>query len=230
MTSSVKPKSTTSEILIKLLSVDKEYRDIVLIEKYYIKMRKEQEKEAIQRDKAIKKEAVKKAKEEEKEAVKKAKAVEKEIVKKAKDVEKEAVKKAKDIEQEAVKKAKDDISKAKEVIKIAKNENIKSISTAIEERKKAIKIGIENNKPSVEKKDNDKERFVILTKYNIFVREYQKRIMEMYPDIKNNERMVKIGIEWRKHNAMIAYITNKYSQGGIVKIYIYDVLYMMFYI
>ena len=33
----------------------------------------------------------------------------------------------------------------------------------------------------------------------------------MYPGIENSERMGKIAIEWRKHNAMIAKINEKYG-------------------
>jgi len=59
---------------------------------------------------------------------------------------------------------------------------------------------------------NGDKRFVILSKYNIFFKNMQPFIMEMYPEIKNKERMVKIGIEWRKHNVIISKLKDKYVE------------------
>jgi len=76
-----------------------------------------------------------------------------------------------------------------------------------------------NEPKEAKKKENNKKlqktgekRFVILSKYNIFFKNIQPSIMNMYPGIENRERMGKIGIEWRKHNAIIANIKAKYVQ------------------
>ena len=205
--SSLKPKVNASEILIKLLQVEKVNRDLGLIDKYYNKFKEEAEADAIEREKAIRKEEIKKLKEEEKEAVKKAKEEEKEIVRKAKEV----------------------IAIAKEAIKIAKEKKKENVRKAMEDRENSIKIVIERKKkPTEEGKsgsgskknkkldENAEKKFVILTKYNIFVREYQKRIMELYPGIDNKDRMAKIAIEWEKHKAIIAKLNSEYEVLSVI--------------
>jgi len=105
-----------------------------------------------------------------------------EAIQKAKEVKKEAIRKAKEGEKEAIRKAKEGEKEAIRKAKKAKSDK------------------------------NGEENFVKLSKYNIFVREYQKRIMDMYPGIENRERMGKIAIEWRKHNAIIANLKDKYVE------------------
>jgi flagellar biosynthesis/type III secretory pathway protein FliH len=111
-------------------------------------------------------------------------------IKKVYQEKNEAIQKAKEVKKEAIRKAKEG---EKEAIRKAKESEKEAIKKA-----KAAK--------------NGEEKIVKLSKYNIFVREYQKRIMEMYPGIENRERMGKIGIEWRKHNAIIANLNDKYVE------------------
>jgi hypothetical protein len=66
------------------------------------------------------------------------------------------------------------------------------------------------NKLNREKEEQ--KRFVILSKYNIFFKNMQSVIMDMYPGIKNKERMGKIGIEWRKHKMIISNLNDKYVE------------------
>ena len=213
--SSLKPKENVSEILIKLLQVEKVNRDHFLIDWYYNKFKEEAEADAIEREKAIKKEAIKKLKEEEKEAKAKAIKEEKDAKVIARKEEKEA---------NAIAKA-----KAEEAIKIAKILKNERIIKAMEDTENSIKIVIEGNKkPTEEGKsgsgtkknkkldENGEKKFVILTKYNIFVREYQKRIMELYPGIDNKERMVKIAIEWEKHKAIIEKLNSEYEVLSVI--------------
>jgi len=181
--STTKPKVITAKKLIELLSVDKENQNQAEIDKFYKKLKKEQEIDAEKRRKAMIKEAIKKAKEEEKEDIMKAEEEEKEAIKKAKEEEKEAINKAKEIRQENIIKAKED--KAKNI-----------------EKYKKIRVDEMRNKEA---------KFVKLSKYNIFFKNIQPLIMDMYPGIENRERMGKIGIEWRKHNAMIAKMNGKYG-------------------
>jgi len=205
--SSLKPKENVSEILIKLLQVEKVNRDHFLIYWYYNKFKEEAEADAIEREKAIKKEAINKLKEEEKEIRKKANEEEKEIRKKAKEV----------------------IAIAKEEIKIAKEKKKETVRKAMEDRENSIKIVIEREKkPTEEGKsgsgtkknkkldENGEKKFVPLTKYNIFVREYQKRIMKLYPGIDNKERMVKIAIEWEKHKVIIEKLNSEYEVLSVI--------------
>ena len=159
--STTKPKVITAKKLIELLSVDKENQNQAEIDKFYKKLKKEQEIDAEKRRKAMIKEAIKKAKEE----------------------EKEAINKAKEIRQENIIKAKED--------------KVKNI-----EKYKKIRVDEMRNKEA---------KFVKLSKYNIFFKNIQPLIMDMYPGIENRERMGKIGIEWRKHNAMIAKMNGKYG-------------------
>jgi len=72
------------------------------------------------------------------------------------------------------------------------------------------KTVIKKNKKKLQ--ETGDKRFVILSKYNIFFKNIQPFIMDMYPGIKNKERMGKIGIEWRKHNVIIAKLKDKYVQ------------------
>ena len=108
--------------------------------------------------------------------------------------------------------------KASVSIKKVCQEKNEAIQKAKEVKKEAIRKAKEGEKEAIRKAKkaksdkNGEENFVKLSKYNIFVREYQKRIMDMYPGIENRERMGKIAIEWRKHNAIIANLKDKYVE------------------
>jgi len=94
----------------------------------------------------------------------------------------------------------------KKELKEIKKEAVKKAKDAVKEANKKIKEDIKKNK-KIDK--NGEEKVKKLSKYNIFVRDIQPRIMEMYPGIANNERMGKIKLEWDKHKAIIARIQER---------------------
>ena len=68
------------------------------------------------------------------------------------------------------------------------------------------------NKPKKNNKkldENGEVKVVQLSKYQIFVKEIQPYINETYPGIANNERMIKVGDEWKKHKAKNADLEEK---------------------
>jgi len=89
-------------------------------------------------------------------------------------------KEIKEMKKEATKKKKDD--------KKGANQKIKE-----DKKKKNIKLD-----------KNGEEKVKVLSKYNIFVKDIQNRIMDLYPGITNKERMGKIAEEWKKHKEIIA--------------------------
>ena len=105
-------------------------------------------------------------------------------IKEIDDVYKNMKKELKEMKKEAVKKAKEDVKEAKKKNKEAVEKNIKH-------------------------DDNGEEIVRVLSKYQIFVRDIQPRIMDMYPEIPYKERMGKINLEWNKHKAIIARIHNR---------------------
>jgi hypothetical protein len=67
-----------------------------------------------------------------------------------------------------------------------------------------LKIKEDKKKKNIKLDENGEEKVKVLSKYNIFVKDIQHRIMDMYPDITNKERMGKIAEEWKKHKEIIA--------------------------
>jgi len=72
----------------------------------------------------------------------------------------------------------------------------------LKDKKANVGKGKKNGKKAVD--ENGVEKPKVLSKYNIFMKECQPKIKEMYPDISNTERLRKVGEEWAKHKEALA--------------------------
>ena len=73
---------------------------------------------------------------------------------------------------------------------------------SLKDKKANVGKGKKNGKKAVD--ENGVEIPKKLSKYNIFMKECQPKIKEMYPDISNTERLRKVGEEWAKHKEALA--------------------------
>ena len=73
---------------------------------------------------------------------------------------------------------------------------------SLKDKKANVGKGKKNGKKAVD--ENGVEKPKVLSKYNIFMKECQPKIKEMYPDISNTERLRKVGEEWAKHKEALA--------------------------
>jgi len=73
---------------------------------------------------------------------------------------------------------------------------------SLKDKKANVGKGKKNGKKAVD--ENGVEKLKVLSKYNIFMKECQPKIKEMYPDISNTERLRKVGEEWAKHKEALA--------------------------
>jgi len=91
-----------------------------------------------------------------------------------------------------------------------------------EEKLNAIKNkkGNNKNKPTKNNKKLDEDgnvKVVQLSKYQIFVKEIQPYINENYPGIAKEERMRKVGEEWKKHKETNTDIEDKPNEKVVEK-------------
>jgi hypothetical protein len=89
-----------------------------------------------------------------------------------------------------------------------------------DKKEQQLNVGKNKKKPTKNNKKLDEDgnvKVIQLSKYQIFVKEIQPYINETYPGIAKEERMRKVGDEWKKHKAANADLVEKPDEKVVEK-------------
>jgi hypothetical protein len=94
----------------------------------------------------------------------------------------------------------DNLDTKKEIDEFYKNAMKELAEEKKKNKKDVVKSDVKPKKPVKKNLDENGEEKPKrpLTKYNIFLKEMQPKIKELYPDLSSTERLTKIGEEWQK--------------------------------